>query len=220
MQHKKVKLYTIVLFCLGLTGIQAQTVKDIDGNDYKTVTIGSQTWMAENLMTTRYNDGTQIPLVNAATEWAALTSPAYCNYKNTSNADTIHNYGRLYNWYTVNSEKVCPSGWHVPTDAEWTTLETFVGGISIAGNKLKETGTTHWQAPNGASGESMFSALPGGSRYSTGTFQSMGINGIWWNSTESDALDAWSRVMSYFSNSISRGDNYKSSGFSVRCIKD
>lgn len=122
------------------------TMTDQEGNVYKTITIGTQTWMAENLRTTTYNDGTVIPNVTDNDEWADLSTPAYCWYDNDS-ATYAQTYGALYNWYTVATDSLCPTGWHVPTDAEWTILTDTLGGLTIAGGLLKETGTTHWTAP-------------------------------------------------------------------------
>jgi len=142
------------------------TMTDQDGNVYKTVTIGTQTWMAENLRTTKYNDGTIIPNVIDGEEWTIQTTGVYCTYNNTFNTDTIVAYGHLYNWYTVNTGLLAPEGWHVPTDAEWTTLTDYLGGEDIAGAKLKETGITHWNRPNEleTTNETGFTALPGGYR--------------------------------------------------------
>ena len=136
------------------------TATDIDGNVYHTVTIGTQIWMVENLKTTRYNDGSPIPFVTDSSSWSNLTTPGYCWYNNdTTNKNT---YGALYNWFAVNTGKLAPTGWHVPTDDEWTTLTTYLGGESIAGGKLKETGTTHWRTPNaGATNEIGFTASSG-----------------------------------------------------------
>ncbi|MCB9001260.1 MAG: fibrobacter succinogenes major paralogous domain-containing protein [Bacteroidales bacterium] len=163
------------------------TVTDIDGNTYITVTIGNQVWMAENLKTTHYNDGTAIPNVTDGNEWAALTTGAYCWYSNaTAYKDT---YGALYNWYAVNTGKLAPTGWHVATDAEWTTLTTYLGGESVAGGKLKETDTTHWASPNtGATNETGFTALPGGYRGRGGAFGGIGGYGYWWSATEFEYL--------------------------------
>jgi uncharacterized protein (TIGR02145 family) len=196
---------------------------DQDGNVYKTVTIGTQTWMAENLRTTKYNDGTAIPNVTVNNEWAALTTGAYCNYKNTTGIDTIATYGRLYNWYAVNTGKLAPIGWHVPTDAEWTTLTTYLGGTSVpgAGGKLKETGTTHWISPNtGTTNETGFTALPAGGRDTDGTFSSIGDAGHWWSATESDASHAWHRGMFYVDGGVNSYGYFKEVGFSVRCVRD
>lgn len=195
------------------------TLTDQDGNVYKTVTIGTQTWMAENLRTTSYNDGTSISNVTGATEWGNLTTGAYCNYNNTTNTDTIATYGRLYNWYAVNTGKLAPKGWHVPTDTEWTTLTDYLGGESIAGGKLKETGTTHWISPNtSATNESGFTALPCGYRSSNGTFN--GIDGYWWSSTEGSTVDAYERNVFYDDIGVFSYYFNKGSGSSVRCVRD
>ncbi|MDZ7633244.1 MAG: fibrobacter succinogenes major paralogous domain-containing protein [Bacteroidales bacterium] len=143
---------------------EAETVTDSDGNVYKTLVIGTQIWLAENLKTTKFNDGSQIPFVSEETSWVAtLTTPGYCYYDNNTANKSV--YGGLYNWYAVETGKLCPKGWHVPSDAEWTTITNLFGGESVAGNALKEKGTAHWTSPNdGATNESGFTALPGGNR--------------------------------------------------------
>lgn len=198
------------------------TISDIEGNIYHIVTIGAQVWMAENLKTTKYSDATSIPLVTDNSAWNNLTTPGYCWYKNDE-ATYKNTYGALYNWYTVNTGNLCPTGWHVPTDAEWTTLTTYLGGESVAGGKLKETGTAHWHSPNtGATNESGFTALPGGIRYNTGTFNLIGDWGGWWSSTEYDAYNAWDRSLYLSYGNVLRyssGHN-KNIGVSVRCLRD
>lgn len=138
------------------------TVTDVDGNVYQTIGIGSQFWIAENLKTTKYNDGTSIPLVTDNRDWSLLFTPAYCWYNN----DEINNkitYGALYNWYTLNTGKLCPSGWHVPNNTEWAVLASYLGGPEVAGGKMKVPGTDYWNSPNtGATNSSGFSAFPGG----------------------------------------------------------
>jgi len=197
------------------------TVTDIDGNVYNTVTIGTQVWMAENLKTTKYNDNTSIPLVTDNTAWAALTTSGYCWYNNDA-ATYKATYGALYNWHTVNTGKLCPTGWHVPTDAEWTTLTTYLGGEGVAGGKLKETGTAHWISPNtGATNETGFTALPGGFRDYNGPCYYIGSYGLWWSSTEySTTSSAWRRTMHYDNTSVLRDYFDKRLGFSVRCVRD
>jgi len=151
------------------------TVTDIDGNCYRTVTIGTQVWMAENLKVTHDCNGEAIPNVTDGATWAGLTAGAYCEYNNDVN--NVATYGRLNNWYAVaDSRNISPAGWHVASDAEWQTLSIFLGGDAIAGGKMKETGTTHWYSPNtGATNESGFSALPGGYRASgNGPYENMG----------------------------------------------
>lgn len=194
--------------------------KDADGNVYNTVSIGNQVWMVENLKTTKYNDGTSIPLVTGQIEWVNKTSAAYCWCLNDSlaNKDT---YGALYNWYAVNSGKLAPAGWHVATDADWTILINYLGGVTTGGGKLKEAGTAHWNAPNtGATNATGFSALPGGYRSSAnGSFVNMGVWGCWWSSTGS--ISGFGRFILRNTNAAidfqSDGGNL---GFNVRCVKN
>ncbi len=197
------------------------TIIDADGNIYHTVTIGAQTWMVENLRTTKYNDGTSIPLVTDATEWAGLTTAAYCWYNNYPiiNKPT---FGALYNWYAVNTGKLAPSGWHVPTFDDWATLTTYLGGDQVAGGKLKETGTSLWANPNiGATNESGFTALPGGNRTYSGLFANVNELGVWWGATELNPLyDAWMLIIYNNYNLVIRDTEFKQNGFSVRCVKD
>lgn len=195
-------------------------VSDVDGNTYSTVTIGTQVWMKENLKTTKYNDGTAIPNVTNNATWTGLTTGAYCWYNN--DISYKNPYGALYNWYTVNAGKLCPTGWHVPSDAEWTTLATYLGGESVAGGKLMETGTSHWISPNtGANNETGFSALPGGDRDGgIGMFSFIGYTGNWFSYTEFSATNAWYRVMGSGYSIINKGNVSKKYGFSVRCLRD
>jgi uncharacterized protein (TIGR02145 family) len=207
----------------GFAVSQAKTVKDIDGNIYHTVVIGNQTWMVENLKTTHYNDSTAIPLVTEDKEWADLITPAYCWYNN--DATYIEKYGALYNWFAVETGKLAPVGWHVPSDAEWTTLTTYLGGEEEAGGKLKEAGTVNWKTPNtGATNSTGFSALPGGWRSweEVGKFSSLGGTiGLWWSSTEATLLNAWLKGLLYNDSNLSRaGEFFKMDGISVRCVMD
>ena len=195
------------------------SVYDNDGNIYKTVSIGNQIWMAENLKTTRYNDNTSIPLVSDNNEWRSLISPGYCWYNNDA-SKYKSTYGALYNWYTVATFKLCPVGWHVPTHGQWSILATYLGGESVAGDKLKEAGESHWIRPNArASNESGFTALPGGGRID-GTFEDIGIAGGWWSSTAFDGGNAWCRELDDDQVLLLSGSLSLSQGFSVRCIKD
>ncbi|MBN2213137.1 MAG: fibrobacter succinogenes major paralogous domain-containing protein [Bacteroidales bacterium] len=200
-----------------ITGIK---VKDIDGNIYNTVTIGKQVWMVENLRTTRYNDGTPIPLVTDNTEWSKLATSGYCWYEN----DEItygETYGALYNWYTLEADNLCPDGWHVATDKEWMTLITYLGGERIAGGELKESSTNHWNSPNtDATNGTGFTALPAGSRSNLGDFNYIGYYGYWWTSSPLGGIYAWPRFMSYNNGSVGKFPNDKKNGFSVRCIFD
>ena len=204
----------------GLTGLNTHAVKDVDGNVYKTVTIGTQVWMAENLKTTKYNDGTTIPLNPDVKAWEELTTPAYCWYDNdeTANKDFC---GALYNWHAVNTNKLCPTGWHVSTIEEWTTLITYLGGEDIAGGKLKETGTFHWKSPNtGATNETGFTALPGGYLHHLGTFKGNGGFNFWWTASLYDAIHAWNTNVSYNHSKVNRNNYMFQNGLSVRCIQD
>jgi uncharacterized protein (TIGR02145 family) len=197
-----------------------EKVKDIEGNVYNTVKIGNQTWMVKNLKATKYNDGTSIPLVTDGAAWAALTTPGYCWYDNEASSFKP-SYGALYNGYAVSTGKLCPTGWHVPSDEEWTTLTTWLGGESFAGDKLKETGTSFWVSPNtGATNESGYTALPGGLRYFDGLFHDFGFSGYWWSSTEYSTTRAYFRYMDYEYDNVFRFNNLKKIGFSVRCLRD
>ena len=197
----------------GSTGI----VTDIDGNIYNTITIGTQVWMVENLKTTKYRNGDLISNVEGETAWSNLTTGAYCNYGNDVNNATT--YGRLYNWYAVNdSRKIAPTGWHVATDAEWTTLTNFVGGESVAGAKLKSK--TGWNGNGNGTDDFGFTALPGGYRSLGGSFLSLVSIGDWWSSNESSTNGALEMTMYYDDNRVISASANKKSGFSVRCVKD
>ncbi len=221
-----------------MLSVANQGVTDYDGNHYNAVLIGNQVWMAENLKVTHYPDGTAIPLVTDNTAWENLgdnnTEDAYCYYNNNAGgeADT---YGALYTWAAAMGDNavssstnpsgvqgVCPDGWHLPSDAEWTELTDYLGGTSVAGGKLKETGTTHWNSPNtGATNESGFSALPGGYRYySDGGSYYMGDYGDWWSATEYSSSYAWSRSFYRGDATSPQYNGSKSNGFSVRCVRD
>ena len=191
------------------------TVTDIDGNVYHITTIGDQSWMVENLQTTKVNDGTAISLVTDATAWSNLNSPGYCWYDNNLVSNKIP-YGALYNWHSVGTGKLAPTGWRVASDSDWAILGTFV---SSAG-KLKEAGTSHWSAPNtDATNETGFSALPGGYRYNYGTYSFLGQYGHWWTSAEKDSGNTWNRDMHFNDPTLFRNNYNKKYGFSVRCIQ-
>ena len=202
---------------------------DQDGNTYKTVTIGNQTWMAENLRTTKYNDGTPIAHITNEDEWGyyngeySMVIPGqYCTYNNTINEDTITTYGFLYNWFAVNTGKLAPKGWHVPTNDEWTILADYLGGQYVAGNRLKETGNAHWLEFNTrATNVSGFTALPGGFCSIGGlAFYYIGYFGGWWSTTEGNTASAYYRCMEYKSDQLDIIFFNKKAGFSVRCVKD
>jgi len=197
------------------------TVTDIDGNVYKTVKIGNQIWMAENLKVTHYRNGDAIPTGHSNSEWSNLDNTQTGAYAVYDGNESI--YGYLYNWYAVDdSRNIAPEGWHVPTDNEWQTLVDYLGGKRVAGGKLKEEGTTHWDSPNfGATNESGFTALPGGYRYGhDGSYNSMGDSGRFWSSAESGSYGAWRRLLSYDYSGVHRLGHGERSGFSVRCIRD
>ena len=215
----------------------AGTVKDADGNKYNTVKIGNQVWMVENLKTTKYNDGTDILNVTSNTQWADLTTGAYCNYDNLeSNAEI---YGRLYNWYAVNTDKLAPKGWHVPTDDDWTILENYLiaNGYNYDGtldeDKIAKSlcAKTNWELSDeagtpGAAPENNnstgFTALPGGFRGNYyGTFFDIGLCGYWWSSTVYyEHYAAYTRGLYYNSEDLYRSPNLKAYGFSVRLVRD
>lgn len=192
-------------------------ITDGDGNIYTSVKIGTQVWMTENLKTTKYNDGSEIPNVTGDSAWYHLTTAAYCFFNDDISYKTP--YGGLYNFYAVATGKLCPIGWHVPTDDEWTTLMDDLGGAEVAGGKLKEAGTSHWISPNGgATNESGFTALPGGTHYDF--FGYIGMNGYWWSSTEFSSANAWRCSINYETGNLYRSNYFKYCGHSVRCLKD
>ncbi len=204
-----------------LTEAEPITVTDADGNVYHGVTIGAQVWTVENLRTTKYNDGTNIELVTDAT-WDVLTTGAYCWYNNDiSNKDT---YGAIYNWFAVETGKLAPAGWHVPTKAEWQVLADNLGGGAVAGGKLKETGATHWNSPNtDATNETGFTGLPGGFRYPGGIGAALGDNALFQTATEEQTNpDAWVYYAILWKDKASLDLPYwtKNAGCSVRLVKD
>lgn len=209
-----------MLFVFTIGCRETGTVTDADGNVYKTVKIGNQWWMAENLKTTKYHDGTPIPLVTDSIVWSSLTSPGYCWYNNDSGAYK-NTYGALYNWYAVSTGKLAPSGWHVPTDAEWKILTDFLGGEKVAGGKMKEKGKAHWTPPNkGATNRSGFTALPGGVRSHKGGFSLITNAAHFWSSFSDVPTSAWGRILFYFNDDVFRTHNARTYGFSVRFVKD
>ena len=204
--------------------------KDGDNNYYPVVQINTQLWMAENLKTTKYNDNTAIPNITGNAAWAALTTCAYSDYNNIPANSTT--YGRLYNWYAADNnaatkmasnggKNVCPTSWHVPGDAEWTSLTTYLGGAAVAGGKLQESGTTHWAGPDkGATNETGFTAMGGGYRLFNGAYYMMGSNGYWWSSTDYSTTAAYRRWMMGNGSNVFNDPYYKINGNSVRCLRD
>jgi uncharacterized protein (TIGR02145 family) len=214
----------------------SETITDFDGNVYNTVKIGTQTWMAENLRTTKYNDGTSIPFVSDSSSWLVLTTPGYCFYNNeTANKST---YGALYNWYTVNTGKLAPTGWHVPTDTEWTELQNYLiangynyDGTTTGNNIAKSlAANTLWKTFTavGSIGRDLsknnttgFAALPGSIRDYKSRFGEIGDQGSWWSSTEDKSTrGAWFRQLYYLISSVNRSTGQYRYGFSVRCVRD
>ena len=199
-------------------GLEFGSMTDQEGNQYATIVIGNQEWMAENLRTTKYCNGDPLANVTDSSQWVNLTSGAWAHYQNNSQYEVP--YGKLYNWYAVDdSRNICPCGWHVPSDAEWDVLIDLLG--VNAGGKMKSTGTEYWNHPNAnATNESGFSGLPGGLRHSNGAFYDIGYVGFWWSSTEFSVLSAGNQTTSYYSGDVSGEHLGKTFGFSVRCLRD
>ncbi|HEY3369518.1 MAG TPA: fibrobacter succinogenes major paralogous domain-containing protein [Prolixibacteraceae bacterium] len=245
---REIRTLLSILFVIGCTivftsgckkgddNIVPGTVKDIDGNVYHTVTIGTQVWMVENLQVTKYRNGDLLPNVIENGPWGNLTIGAFCNYNDEAAMGT--KYGKLYNWYAVNDpRKIAPAGWHIASDAEWTTLEENLkinhGTPNGVVNSL--AAQTDWEAStdylslgydltrNNTSG---FTALPGGFRFvfeeyrNLGGYQSKGVTAGWWSTDESDATKAWERILTIYWDELRRASNFKGCGFSVRCVKD
>jgi uncharacterized protein (TIGR02145 family) len=194
--------------------------QDADGNNYAVVEIGNQEWMAENLKTTTYNDGTPITLEVNSTYWSGLTTGAYCWYDNDQ-APYAETYGALYNWYAVHTGNLCPAGWHVPTDAEWTTLTDYMasdGHSGTEGTTLKAT--SGWNSDGNGTNDYGFTALPGGYRSIYGTFFNVGYEGRWWSATAHYTDNAWLRRLLFNNSNVFRNYTSKGNGFSVRCLRD
>lgn len=203
---------------------------DVDGTTYKTILIGKQVWMAENLDVSHYRNGDPIPQEKDAEKWSKLTTGAWCYYENDTGNGRV--YGKLYNWYAVNDPRgLAPEGWHVPSDKEWQELERFLGMSrddaekegwrGSIGGKLKETGTVHWRAPNaGATNETGFTALAGGYRFSLGAFDNIGYVASFWSSSANSDADAWNRKLYYDDTGVHRNVDNRRVGMSVRCVRD
>jgi uncharacterized protein (TIGR02145 family) len=235
-----VKVFTLTVKNESYTGniMNAEVVTDIDGNVYWSVKIGDQIWTVDNLRTTKYNDGTPIPYVKDSAVWVSLNTPGYCYFNNIINPDRIRKYGMLYNWYAVDTKKLAPAGWHIPTDAEWDNLKDYLvaSGYNWDGttdsNKIAKSlaAKTDWYTTTGldagtigsdltTNNTSGFLALPGGSRNTDGNFD-FGGSGNWWSATEYNASGAVARNLYYDYGNLMWNSNYKSCGFSVRLIKD
>jgi uncharacterized protein (TIGR02145 family) len=186
------------------------------GYDYATVLIGEQCWFAENLRSENYENGDAIPAGLSNGEWSSTTSGATTVYGES--ASNLETYGRLYNWYAVDDARgLCPSGWHVPADGEWTVMTDHLGGANVAGGHMKTT--YGWDNGGNGTNSSGFSGLPGGSRGSNGNFYLAGVDGYWWSSSPSGS-DAWFRLLNNFSESVNRDASNQRYGFSVRCVRD
>ena len=200
-------------------------VSDFDGNNYPVIRIGTQYWMGGNLRVNHYRNGDAIPVVIPDAQWKVLTSGAYCVYDNdTANARI---YGNLYNWHALNDPRgICPAGWHIPSDGEWAVLGSVLGGNSMAGGKLKTPGTIEagsglWYAPNtGATNSSNFSGIPAGMRINYGNYYSIGNVAMFWATTDTAAVNAWTYVLDANNEKLGRTYNFKTNGFSVRCLRD
>lgn len=237
MKNIYLAILLIVLAVFKLNAQDTNTVTDLDGNIYKTITYGSQVWMQENLRTTTYNDSTHIHHITDRAKWGEVKTGAFCYYNHDDKKNRLV-YGALYNWFAVNTKKLCPGGWHVPSDEEWKTLEMHLGMSRYnadltsyrgtdEGQRMKDTGTVQagtglWHTPNeGANNESGFTGLPGGFvYYRQADFYGIGSYGFWWSSSDYSNEEAWYRLLYYHSEFISRSMYNKNYGFSVRCIKD
>lgn len=241
--HFRVKTVNTLGTTLGNDMLFTTLINDIDGNIYSSVKIGTQVWLVENLKTTKYNDNTSIPLVTNNTVWAALSTPAYCWQNNDASANKA-TYGALYNWYSVDAasnggKNICPTGWHVPTDSEWTTLENYLiaNGYNYDGtttnNKVAKAlaSATGWASSSvvGAVGnsdhptfinKSGFKALSAGYRYDYGAFTDIGFYGNWWSSTDNAPDKALERALYFQWINVIIDSPYKRDGLSVRCLKD
>lgn len=209
-----------LVLAIGFTLLQSCSKSDSPSNNsIDTVTIGTQTWKLKNLDVDHYRNGDPIPQVQDPTAWGVLTTGAWCYYNNDTANGTV--YGKLYNWYAVNDPRgLAPTGFHVPTDTEWTTLTTFLGGDNVAGGKMKAT--TGWTTSSGITNtnSSGFTGLPGGFLSNDGAFYNVGGNGYWWSSSEYSTAYAWYRNLYYSGSGDVWGNGLKVSGFSVRCLKD
>lgn len=206
----------------GMTMSFTTLLADIEGNIYQIVKIGNQTWMKENLKVKKYNNGDPILTTSPHNlDISSEVSPKY-HWAYAGNDNNVATYGRLYTWYAAtDNRKICPVGWHVPTDEEWTTLANHLGGVTVAGGKLKESGTSHWSTPNtSASNESGFTALPSGDRIYNGAYFDLNNYGNWWSSTLSSSNIGWYIYLGFNSGEMTKHKNSAQDGFSIRCVKD
>lgn len=222
MKQKITTLLVISIFIMFFSLNKNQSfsqVIDFDSNKYKTVIIGTQEWMAENLSVEHYRNGDVIPHVQDSADWVNLTTGAWCYYVKKS--ENIKTYGKLYNWYAVNDSRgLAPEGWHIPNNIEWSILIEFLGGNKVAGKKLKSK--NGWYDEGNGTNNSGFSAFPGGYRSNHGVFQLLGKYGYFWSSSEDEENEdlAWNRFLSYDYSDVYRYYNSKKDGVSVRCVRN
>jgi uncharacterized protein (TIGR02145 family) len=204
------------------TALSYGTVMDIDSNVYKTIKIDTLIWMAENLRTTKYRNGFPIGTTTPATKDVKDDEAPKYQWAYGGNESNVLTYGRLYTWNAIiDTGNICPVGWHIPSDVEWTDLTDYLGGENVAGRKLKETGNNHWlHKKSDATNESGFTGLPGGYRLYDGAFSDLNSIGYWWSKDVANAKLVWYRSLDSNSDSASRGYYFGRGGFSVRCIKD
>lgn len=216
---KKIITNTIFIIAVLLSSKNTigQTVTDIDGNIYNVIVIGTQEWLQPNLRTTKLNNGVLVPNVSDNNQWVNLTTSGYCWYNNSDSIGNI--YGALYNWHAVSTHKLCPTGWSVPTNEEWTTLIDYLGGPNEAGNKLKEAGTEHWIMNPNATNESGFTGLPAGQRGAYGVYDLLRGSGSFWSATENNENFARIYTLSMYGGLVQSFGEVKNAGKSVRCIK-
>ena len=211
-------ILAIAMVCFNGCNKSTDPVSSGGSTEQGIVRIGTQVWTSVNLNVNHYRNGDSIPQVQNSSEWGSLTTGAWCYYENDTAYGRI--YGKLYNWYAVtDSRGLAPSGWHIPSDSEWTTLSDYLGGSSVAGGKMKAK--TLWRTPNaGASNISSFTALPGGYRISNGTCESIGESAYFLSVTDIDVTLAWTRGLYYYASDVIRYGGYKNYGYSVRCVRD
>lgn len=220
------KMLAILLFNMtfGLPILSiAQSISDMDGNMYTTVKINQQTWLGQNLNVSHFRNGDPIPEVRTDEEWEKAGNehkPAWCYYENSTAQGKT--YGKLYNWYAVNDPRgLAPKGYHIPTDQDWNTMSSYLGGGEKAGGKLKEKGMAHWKSPNTeATNSSGWNGLPAGLNYSFGTFVGVGSTGYWWTSVENGEVTANVYSLSFENSTLFDLFLNKGVGLSVRCIRD
>lgn len=196
-------------------------VIDIDGNEYESVVLANgQEWFTSNLRSSKFNDGTNLSLVNANGIWSTTPNPSYCYYDNDPTIS--QNYGCLYNFFVVSSDKnICPEGWRVPTELDWSEMTSELGGLGLAGGKLKSEGLNFWSSPNtDATNEIRFNALPNGCRYDGGYFNNLSYYSFFWTATELDTTFAWYRSLKYDNGSVVRNFSKKQSGYGIRCMRN